>query len=350
MDRLGTPRIILDKSGSLSNVTRHDYLPFGEELSGGSRTPQQGYTNSDNAREKFTGYERDTETGLDYAQARYYASVQGRFTSPDPYSGSMNTLDPQSFNRYSYVNNDPINSVDPTGMMLSDIGVYQTENPEVARKVERAEDQGIMNWVAARSGSTHREDPGHVSHGGVGQTGDNTSNSEDNSHIQAPTAQVDSAFIDPYSIKGDVKLNEVTFSIDKDSQAAKGIYESQDVFEVVLNLRLPKDTTGVNETVIYQGTTGIRRNSKGEIIRDTAEMRGGSRLDISKAKDNNYDMGKGIVKFKDVDLAGRSASAVFKLRAREYTQTYSNRIDVILEGQTRSGGFRTRISVIIIPR
>jgi len=62
----------------------------------------------------------------------------------------MTTADPQSFNRYSYVNNDPVNLVDPSGLMLSDIGVYQTGNPECARLVERAEHQGLKNWVAGQ--------------------------------------------------------------------------------------------------------------------------------------------------------------------------------------------------------
>lgn len=83
-DQLGTPRIILDQSGSLSGTTRRDYLPFGEELTAGGRTWNHGYTNSDVNRQKFTGYERDDETDLDYAQARYFSHGQGRFTGVDP--------------------------------------------------------------------------------------------------------------------------------------------------------------------------------------------------------------------------------------------------------------------------
>jgi hypothetical protein len=49
----------------------------------------------------------------------------------------MSISSPQSFNRYSYVNNDPVNKVDPTGLMLSDIGVYQTSNPGVVDKLEK---------------------------------------------------------------------------------------------------------------------------------------------------------------------------------------------------------------------
>src|SRR5882672_2432541 len=85
-DQLSTPRMIFDQTGSLANVSRHDYLPFGEELFAGTggRTTAQGYV-GDSTRQHFTGYERDAESGLDYAHARYYGSTQGRFTSPDPY-------------------------------------------------------------------------------------------------------------------------------------------------------------------------------------------------------------------------------------------------------------------------
>ena len=95
-------------------------MPFGEELGSGSggRTTGMGFSNSgDNSRKKFTGYERDTETGLDFAQARFYGSSQGRFTSPDPFSGSATVANPQTFNRYAYVGNNPVNTVDPSGLM-----------------------------------------------------------------------------------------------------------------------------------------------------------------------------------------------------------------------------------------
>lgn len=62
---------------------------------------------------KFTGYERDAETNLDFAQARYCSPTMGRFTSADPLSGM--TADPQSLNRYSYAANNPLNDVDPDG-------------------------------------------------------------------------------------------------------------------------------------------------------------------------------------------------------------------------------------------
>jgi RHS repeat-associated protein len=118
-DHLNTPRIVIDLTGSLAGTRRFDYLPFGEELkaSNGLRSTTNGYAVSaaDGIRQKFTNEERDKETGLDYFGARYYASVQGRFTSVDPAMISARPINPQSWNRYSYVMNRPTNLIDPTG-------------------------------------------------------------------------------------------------------------------------------------------------------------------------------------------------------------------------------------------
>ena len=115
-DQLGTARMTIDKTGTLSNIKRHDYFPFGEEVAGDTtgRNSDRGYA-SDTLRQKFTGYERDNETSLDYAKARYYSNMQGRFTSNDPLMASGKTGIPQSWNRYSYVLNNPLKFVDPSG-------------------------------------------------------------------------------------------------------------------------------------------------------------------------------------------------------------------------------------------
>lgn len=85
-------------------------LPFGDDL-----TPPN--SSDDATAEHFTGKERDTESGLDYFGARHYSSNMGRFMSPDPsglyYADPSN---PQSLNLYSYVQNNPLTSVDPNGL------------------------------------------------------------------------------------------------------------------------------------------------------------------------------------------------------------------------------------------
>lgn len=121
-DQLGTPRMVFDETGSLGNVKRHDYLPFGEDLAAGGRATTPGYGMADGVRQKFTGYEHDDETKLEFAQARYHSTVQGRFTSADPLLLSIDPSQPQSLNRYSYVINNPLNLTDPLGMMYFEGG------------------------------------------------------------------------------------------------------------------------------------------------------------------------------------------------------------------------------------
>jgi RHS repeat-associated protein len=103
-------------------VTRHDYYPFGEEIepSIGRRMSVPGYGGMDGVKQKFTGYERDNETGLDFAQARYYGSMAGRFNSPDPLLSSATIYDPQSWNRYTYALNNSLKYIDPSGLYIFD--------------------------------------------------------------------------------------------------------------------------------------------------------------------------------------------------------------------------------------
>lgn len=94
--------------------SRHDYFPFGEEILAGTggRQITQGYGAADHVRRKFTGYENDGETGLNFAQARYHSPAMGRFTSPDPLLESGDPELPQSWNRYTYLLNNPLLFVD----------------------------------------------------------------------------------------------------------------------------------------------------------------------------------------------------------------------------------------------
>lgn len=94
-----------DTNGSGSVTRRYGHAPFGENWYD-SATPASKW--------KFTTYERDSESGLDYAQFRYYASTQGRFTTPDFFGGDISS--PQSLNRYAYAVNNPVNFIDPRGL------------------------------------------------------------------------------------------------------------------------------------------------------------------------------------------------------------------------------------------
>lgn len=97
-DRLGS---VVRKGG----VTQR-YYPDGEDRDTGAAGPKH-----------FATYENDDATGLHYAQQRYYENSVGRFLTADPYQASSGPSDPGSWNRYSYVQSDPINGNDPEGLM-----------------------------------------------------------------------------------------------------------------------------------------------------------------------------------------------------------------------------------------
>jgi len=90
---------------SASVVDSMDYLPFGEQIAGSSAITQ-----------KFTGKERDSESGLDNFGARYNSSQYGRFMSPDQSMAfSIRQINPQRWNQSAYSLNNPLSYSDPTG-------------------------------------------------------------------------------------------------------------------------------------------------------------------------------------------------------------------------------------------
>jgi RHS repeat-associated protein len=108
-DHLGSAQMLMSAGGW--PLESSQYMPFGGEITNSASNPNHY---------KFTGKERDTESGLDYFGARYYGSNMGRFMSPDwsakaepvPYS---KLTDPQSLNLYSYVGNNPLALIDADG-------------------------------------------------------------------------------------------------------------------------------------------------------------------------------------------------------------------------------------------
>src|SRR5882672_7781876 len=105
-DHLGSPRLATNSSGTVTN--RRDFMPFGEEVTtGAGRSSGSGWGTTNSARQKFTGYERDSESGLDYAQARQFSPSLGRYAVPDPFLPSAEVDNPQSWNRYVYTLNNP---------------------------------------------------------------------------------------------------------------------------------------------------------------------------------------------------------------------------------------------------
>ena len=106
-NHLGSHTVITSATGTCEQDI--DYFPYGGIVNDYCPNVAQHY--------KFTGKERDTESSLDYSGARYYASSMGRFMSPDPeqIDGFDHMSNPQAWNGYAYVHNNPLNATDPDG-------------------------------------------------------------------------------------------------------------------------------------------------------------------------------------------------------------------------------------------
>ena len=141
-DMLGSPRVITDANGQV--VSRRDFMAFGEDIANnvGGRTTANKYGQTDSVRQRFTGYQKDDETGLDFAEARYYNDAHGRFTAVDPLLASGKSVNPQTFNRYVYSMNRPLILIDPTGLQAGGSTkqtrqqrVFAIEHPLIAGEI-----------------------------------------------------------------------------------------------------------------------------------------------------------------------------------------------------------------------
>src|SRR2546423_15448412 len=103
---------ITNSSGTVTSTV--DLDPWGGDTSRSSNQAFQPH--------RYTTYTRDGDGGDD-AMMRRYGNYWARFSQPDPYNGSYDSSDPQSFNRYAYTQNDPVNFVDPSGLLLANLGL-----------------------------------------------------------------------------------------------------------------------------------------------------------------------------------------------------------------------------------
>lgn len=113
------------------HATHQSALAFGSDT-----TP----TDQKDGDRRFTSYRRSARTGLDYAINRDYDPKVGRFIQPDPLGmGAFNLSDPQSLNAYAYVQNDPVNLIDPLGLAQTASGLPPCNKIKVEESCEFAD-------------------------------------------------------------------------------------------------------------------------------------------------------------------------------------------------------------------
>ena len=127
-DHLGSTRVMTAMDDSVYDSM--DYMPYGEQIAGDTGTTH-----------KFTGKERDSESGLDNFEARYDSSSLGRFMSADEIGPGQHPENPQSWNLYAYVQNNPLNLTDPTGQYVCDSKtVSKSQCDEFQKSLDTAQD------------------------------------------------------------------------------------------------------------------------------------------------------------------------------------------------------------------
>ncbi len=182
LDHLGSPRLTTNATGQ--KVTANEFAPFGRELTSITQEAQLGYDRTETHR--FTGHERDFVEGtgsdtvnfIDYMHARTYTTVFGRFLSVDPADG--NPAQPQSWNRYAYVRNNPVSNTDPDGRCTVDreqhnwlwcaahsLGLTMTQH-ERAEVLRGYLNEALQNgWSLTNSATGKQVAPGQLSDGQV---------------------------------------------------------------------------------------------------------------------------------------------------------------------------------------
>ncbi|BDU72953.1 RHS repeat-associated core domain-containing protein [Mesoterricola silvestris] len=139
-DHLGSPRYVWD---GISSPTQQKFLPYGEALADSATSGKFA--------KGFTNHEQTDPSGLIYMQARFYAPWYGRFLSPDP-ARDQHFEETQSWNIYSYVQNNPTMNIDPNGQWRTGIhnkiiskafeGRYSSEQIKIIQNASRDFDLG----------------------------------------------------------------------------------------------------------------------------------------------------------------------------------------------------------------
>jgi RHS repeat-associated protein len=229
-DHLGTTSIVTDAVGTILNES--DYYPFGGEIA---------ITSTDSNRYKFTGKERDTESGLDNFGKRYDSSSLGRFMTTDPVVITTERLvNPQQLNLYAYVANNPLRFIDPTGEILQCVGSADQQKQCFGDLQQVAGDAANRLSMDAKTGvvSFDTKDLDLSKNAGAALVNDLVGSKNTYDFSIGPTVMTD---------KGAVKIDYITANLPTFGDQPKGGNPPAGVSDIVaLYFNNPKVTRGSN--------------------------------------------------------------------------------------------------------
>jgi RHS repeat-associated protein len=182
-DHLKTASVITDSAGVIK--AEADYYPWGGELQ---------FVNNDSNHYKFTGKERDAETGLDYFGARYYSSGLGRWVSADwsatpvpvPYADFR---DPQSLNLYTYVRNVPTTRFDADGHLILPQRGRAAEQEEREREEFEKEEREFAEFLERTNQRIIRDEQLEAQRLFIKNHPDGYDDAEGACHVRPPQAE-----------------------------------------------------------------------------------------------------------------------------------------------------------------
>lgn len=138
-DLVGTERVRKSSSGSVEATFQS--LLFGDGLSSSSSDTNPSHF-------ALTDHDLAQGSGMEHATFRELSSTTGRWQSPDPYDGSYSIFDPQSFNRYAYVQNNPLVYNDPLGLQTGCVHstLYMIDDKGVVHSTPVNPDPRCFDW------------------------------------------------------------------------------------------------------------------------------------------------------------------------------------------------------------
>jgi RHS repeat-associated protein len=256
---------------------------------------------TDGVEEKFTGKERDAETGLDFFEARYFGSAQGRFTSTDPViMGPHKVTNPQNWNLYAYSRNNPLRFTDPTGEIINEDIDHKYKKRYKAWKAEFLKTKfGQALW------DRYQNDQNFTLDITIGENAGGQQGAETNGYHWNSSGQLDAATItlgtklnsgyssgDNYPVSGSLRPDSGGTELSGDTIAATKL--AHEFGHVEFTAGTPKDVFGLQNFLMPVWNSVFQATGQGSP--DIERLMGGSPVQISTTREQGAE-GAGAVPY-----------------------------------------------------